>query len=448
MNNKNGIISLMLLIWGISSSGAIAQNVTAFSLLEAQAYAVDSSYKARVALYKVEESEYQVKETMSMGFPQLNAVVDYSYNIALPVQLIPAEFIGGNPGEFTEIQFGTKNSMMAGATLSQLIFDGTYIVGLKGAKIYNELVAQQKGATDFQVKKTTADAYYYAVVSVENHRMLMDNLAELEKQLFETTKFYENGLIEEQNVDQLKLNVGKVQIEVDNASRQMIIAQNMLKFQMGFPLSDSIVLSDNIQVLIDNATTEIAGRYVFDVSTNIQYKVANTWVDVREMQVKLEKAKYLPSLNAKLNVQGNSYEENLDYFSNGAVWYGSSFLGVSMQIPIFSGLARHSSVQKAKVNSLITIVQKEELEASLQLQLATANANFNQALAAFNISKENVEFGKKIRDRTYIKYQEGMATSFELTQSESQLINNQFNLVAAALNLFEAKTQIDEILNN
>jgi outer membrane protein TolC len=97
---------------------------------------------------------------------------------------------------------------------------------------------------------------------------------------------------------------------------------------------------------------------------------------------------------------------------------------------------------------MITQVQREELEASLNLQLSSANANFNQALAAFNISKENVAFARKIRDRTYIKYQEGMATSFELTQSESQLITDQFNLVGAALNLFEAKTQIDQILNN
>jgi len=199
--------------------------------------------------------------------------------------------------------------------------------------------------------------------------------------------------------------------------------------------------------LINNASAEIAGRYVFDVSTNIQYKVADAWVEVRDMQVKLEKSKYLPSLNARLNVMGTSYEENFDYF-NYNNWFGSSFLGVSMQVPIFSGMQRHNSVQKAKVNSMITQVQREEMEASLNLRLSSANANFNQALAAFNISLENVAFAKKIRDRTYIKFQEGMASSFELTQAESQLITDQFNLVGSALNLFEAKTQIDEILNN
>ena len=448
MNNKLGISFLLFFLFGISGLGLMAQTVHEFTLSEAQAYAIENSYKARIAQHNVEESGYQVKETMAVGFPQLNANIDYAYNIALPVQLIPAEFVGGTPGDFVEISFGTKNSMVAGATLKQLVFDGTYIVGLKGAKIYNELVAQQKGATDFEVKKNTSDAYYYAVVAVENHKMLEDNLKELEKQLFETSEYYKNGLVEEQDVDQLRLNVGKVKIEVDNAARQKIISRNMLKFQMGIPLQDSIFLKDDIEVLINNATAEIAGRYGFDVSNTVQYRVADKWVDVRDMQIKLEKAKYLPSLSAMLNVQGNSYEENLAYFGGSAVWYGASFLGINMQIPIFSGFARNNSLQRAKVNSLITQVQREELEANLNLMLSSANANFNQALASFNISRENVELSKKIKDKTYRKYQEGMASSFELTQSETQLIKDQFNLVGAALKLFEAKTNIDQILNN
>jgi len=445
MYNKQGF--LWLFFFGMTVFRSYGQEVKSFSLEEAQAYAIENSYKARVAQYSVEESEFQVKETMAVGFPQLNGNIDYMYNIELPVSLLPAEFVGGEPGDFTPIQFGTTNSMMAGATLSQLIFDGTYIVGLKGAKIYSELVKQQKGATEFEVKKNTADAYYLSIVSVENHKMLMENLTELKKQLEETKIMYQNGLIGEQNVDQLSLNVGKVQIEVDNAAKQMLISKNMLKFQMGIPLNDSIVLSDNIQVLIDNASAEIAGRYSFDVSTNIQFKVADAWVQVRDMQVKLEKSKYMPSLNARVNLTGTSYAERFDYF-NYDNWFGSSYLAVSMAVPIFSGTQRSNSVQKAKVSSLMMQVQREQMEESLKLQLASSNAKFNQALAAFNLSLENVEFSKKIRNRTYRKYQEGMASSFELTQSESQLINDQFNLVGAALNLFEAKTQIDEILNN
>lgn len=447
MKLKQGIF-ILIFLFGITSFQSMGQEVHEFTLVEAQVYAIENSYKARIAQYDVQESEFQVKETMAFGFPQISGTIDYAYNIALPVQLLPAEFVGGEQGDFVEIQFGTKNSMAAGASLSQLIFDGTYIVGVKGAKIFNAMVAQQKGATDFAVKKNTSDAYYLAVVAIENHKMLLDNLAEIEKQLYQTTKFYENGLVEEQNVDQLRLNAGKVKIQVDNAERQMVISRNMLKFQMGIVLKDSIVLSDDIQELIDNATLEIAGRYVYDVSQNIQFKVADTWVDIREMQVQLEKAKYLPSLSAKLNVSGTSYAESFDYFSSTSTWYGASFLGVNMNVPIFSGMGRHNSVQRAKVTSLITQVQREEMEANLNLQLLSSNANFNQALAAFNISLENVELAKSIRDKTYRKFQEGMSTSFEVTQAESQLINDQFELVGSALNLFEAKTQIDQILNN
>lgn len=446
MNSKQGILILFLLL-GLATFEIQGQEVRSFSLQEAKDYAIDNSYKSRIAEYDVTESEYQVKQTMAMGLPQLNGNVDYTYNFALPVQLLPAEIVGGEPGDFQEIQFGTKNSMVAGATLQQLIFDGTYLVGVKGAKVYSELVRQQKGATDYEVKKNTADAYYLSIVAVENHKMLLENQVEIKKQLYETSIMYDNGLVEELKVDQLKLNAGKIRIEVQNAARQMLISHNMLKFQMGIVLSDSIVLSEDIQELINNASLEIAGRYGYDVSDNIQYRVADEWVNVRDMQIRLEKAKYLPSLNAMLNVTGSSYVDSFNYFE-GANWYGSSYLGVSMKVPIFSGMDRYNGVQRARVNSDIMRVQREQTEASLNLELTSSNANFNQALAAFNISLENVEVAKKIRDRTNRKFQEGLASSFDVTIAQTQLINDQFELVGSALNLFEAKTKIDQILNN
>ena len=459
MNYKQGINWLMLLMSLFLIQGVTAQDtppvaasggraIHAYTLTEAQAYAVENSYKARVAVLDVEESEFQVKETMAMGFPQLNGFIDYQYNIQLPVQLIPAEFSGGPEGEFTEIVFGTAHNMVANANLSQLIFDGTYIVGVRGAKVYNELVRQQKGATDFDVKKNTADAYYTAVVAIENHKMLQENLDEIEKQLSETQILYANGLVEEQNVDQLRLNAGKVRIEVENAERQILISRNMLKFQLGIPLTDSLRMTEDIQQLIDNAIIDIAGRYTYDVTQNIQYKVSDAWVNIRETEVDLEKAKFLPSLNAQLNQQWNAPDTEFNYFNGDSKWYSATFVGLRMDVPIFSGMGRHNSLQKAKVNSLKMQVQREELKAGLELQLSQANANFNQSLAAFNISLENVEVAKSIRDKTNRKFQEGMATSFEVTQAQSQLINDQFGLVGAALQLFEAKTAIDEILNN
>jgi len=424
------------------------QNIYSLTLEQAQTFALDSSYKSRLADYDVTESEYTVKETMAMGFPQIDGDASYNNNIKLPVQLIPSEFIGGNPGEFTEIAFGTQHNISANLSASQLIFDGSYIVGLKGARIYNHLVSQQKFATDFEVKKNTADAYYMAIVAVENHRMLVDNYAEVSKQLTETKAMYENGFVEEQNVEQLELNLGKIEIAVRNAKRQVEITRNMLKFQLGISLRDSINLTDNMESLIEKASIDINGRYSYDIKNNIQYKVANAWVDVRETQVRLEKMKFVPSMYLFFNQNWSSYKDRFDYFSEGAVWYDATMFGVTMSVPIFSSFRRSATLQKAKIVSDKALVQREQLEAGLQLDLSVANSNFNQALASFDISKRNVEVATKIRNKTNRKFQEGMATSFEVTQAEAQLIDDQFNYIQSALQLFEAKTRIDELLNN
>lgn len=446
--SKISIRSIVLTLLVFITVPGIGQNTFQFTLEEAQAYALENSYKSRLASFDVTESEYTVKETMAMGFPQIDGDLTYNNNLKLPVQVIPAEIFGGEPGEYEEVVFGTQHSSTVNLSASQLIFDGSYIVGLKGARTYNKLVTQQKDATDFEVKKNTADAYYTAIVAVENYRMLGANYEEVSTQLAETNAMYENGFVEEQNVEQIELNLGKIEIALENAKRQVHISRNLLKFQLGISLRDSVNLKDNMDALIEKAKYDISGRYSFDIKNNIQYKVADSWVEVREAQVKLEKSSFLPSMYLFFNQNWSSYRNDFDYFSDQVKWFDATLLGVSLNVPIFSGLRRSSSVQKAKIVTEKALIQREQLEAGLQLDLTVANSNFNQALATYEISKRNVEVATSIRNKTNRKFQEGMSTSFEVTQAESQLISDQFNYIESALRLFEAKTKIDELLNN
>ena len=232
--SKNNIKSFAFVLLIFITVSGFGQSSFHFTLEEAQAYALDNSYKSRLADFDVTESEYAVKETMAMGFPQIDGDLTYNNNLKLPVQVIPSEIFGGEPGDYEEVVFGTQHSSSVNLSASQLIFDGSFIVGLKGAKTYNKLVMQQKGATDFEVKKNTADAYYTAIVAVENYRMLGDNYEEVSIQLIETNAMYENGFVEEQNVEQLELNLGKIEIALENAKRQVLISENLLKFQLGY----------------------------------------------------------------------------------------------------------------------------------------------------------------------------------------------------------------------
>ena len=444
INIKSFVFTLMILI----TVQGLGQNSFLFTLEGAQAYALENSYKSRLADFDVSESEYTVKETMAIGLPQIDGDMTYNNNLKLPVQVIPAEIFGGEPGDYEEIVFGTQHSSSINISASQLIFDGSYLVGLKGARTYNKLVTQQKGATDFEVKKNTADAYYTAIVAVENHRMLGNNYTEVSKQFVETKVMYENGFVEEQNVEQLELNLGKIEIALENAKRQVQISRNLLKFQLGISLRDSVTLTDDMNTLIEKAKYDINGRYTFDIKSNIQYKVADSWVEVRDLQVRLEKMKFAPSMYLFFNQNWSSYRNDFDYFSGQVKWFDATLLGVTLNVPIFSSFKRSSSLQKAKIISEKALVEREQLEAGLQLDLAVANSNFNQALATYDISKRNVDVATSIRNKTNRKFQEGMATSFEVTQAESQLISDQFNYIESALRLFEAKTRIDELLNN
>lgn len=432
----------------IANHVLMAQEIYQFTLEQAQQYAIENSYKSRLAEFDVLESEYTVKETMSIGFPQIDGDASYNNNIILPVQVVPAEFFGGEEGEFLPVTFGTQHSVSANLSASQLIFDGSYLVGLKGAKVFNRLKQQQKGATDYEVKKNAADAYYTAVVAIENARMLQANFDEVDKQLKETQALYDNGFVEEQNVQQLELNLGKIEIAAENAKRQVEISRNLLKYQLGIALVDSIFMVDDLESLVEKAKVDVAYRYSYDVKNNVQYKVADTWVELRDTQIKLERAAFMPSLYLFFNQNWSSYENTFNYLNGGSQWFDATLLGLTLNVPIFSSFKRSAALQKAKVVSQKALIEREQLEAGLQLDLSVANSNFNQAFASYEISLRNVDVATSIQYKTNRKFQEGLATSFEVTQATSQLINDQFDYVESALRLFEAKTKIDELLNN
>jgi outer membrane protein TolC len=176
----------------------------------------------------------KVKENLSYGFPQVDASIDYSYYIALPTSLIPAEFIpGGVPGEFIELQFGLKNNLTGGITLNQLIFDGRYFIGLQYAKIFEQLSVESLEKSEEDVKENITQTYYNILVGEEALRILDSTLVVLEKTRFETGEMYQEGFVEKTDYDQLTLTVTDIQNSINSVRRQNEVGYKLFNYQMG-----------------------------------------------------------------------------------------------------------------------------------------------------------------------------------------------------------------------
>ncbi|MFT5217584.1 MAG: outer membrane protein TolC [Glaciecola sp.] len=435
---------LFLLITTVSFSQEVPQTL---SLQEAIDYALENNRTAKNAQRDIQAAKQQKRETIASGLPQLSATIDYNHWLKQQVSLIPAEFFGGNPGEFTEVAFGTKQTMNATATLNQKIFDGSYLVGLQSAKVFLEISKNAKEKTDLEVRKAVIDAYGNVLLSEESIKILERNITVLDKNLYETTKIYENGLGEEESVEQLQITLSGIKSNLANTKRLKNLAYKMLNITLGIDLDANIQLTDNLNSL----TSQNIVISLLDADENIEqtidYKIAENDKVSKELLLKLEKSKAIPTLDAFLNGGYSGNNENFRFLKNSQEWFGSSLLGVSMKIPIFSSGMRSAATQRAKINLEKAEDDLTETEQKLKLQIANAKSEYKFAIEDYQNKEDNLGLAERIEQKNQTKFFEGISSSFDLRQAQTQLYTTQQELLQAMLDVINKKAALETVLN-
>lgn len=435
---------LFLLITTVSFSQEVPQTL---SFQEAIDYALENNRTAKNAQRDIQAAKQQKRETIASGLPQLSATIDYNHWLKQQVSLIPAEFFGGNPGEFTEVAFGTKQTMNATATLNQKIFDGSYLVGLQSAKVFLEISKNAKEKTELEVRKAVIDAYGNVLLSEESIKILERNITVLDKNLYETTKIYENGLGEEESVEQLQITLSGIKSNLANTKRLKTLAYKMLNITLGIDLDANIQLTDNLNSL----TSQNIVISLLDADENIEqtidYKIAENDKVSKELLLKLEKSKAIPTLDAFLNGGYSGNNENFRFLKNSQEWFGSFLLGVSMKIPIFSSGMRSAATQRAKINLEKAEDDLTETEQKLKLQIANAKSEYKFAIEDYQNKEDNLGLAERIEQKNQTKFFEGISSSFDLRQAQTQLYTTQQELLQAMLDVINKKAALETVLN-
>lgn len=441
------VIKISLLAFcGLMAISSQAQEVKSFSLKEAQDYAVLNNFNSKLSQIDIEIAKKSVLETVSMGLPQVSAEVGYQDFLELPTSLIPAEFFGGAPGEFAAVQFGTKYNLTASGTLNQLLFDGSYIVGVQGAREFKNKMAQLSKKTEQDVRTDVEKAYLTVLIAQENKRLLEDNLGNIDSTLYETEKLYESGFLEESSVDQLKLLVATMKNNISRADRMIESTKKMLKFEMGINMDDKIEVSDKLTTLYEGVDAEALSTANFDVTKNIEYQLAETELILTNYLVKLEKAKYLPSLRAFLNYQQQAQRDQWTFFDGDKDWFPTTVWGVKLNIPIWDSFKTPAKVRQAQLNYMKVEEAKKYTEDGLKLKYETSRNDFQNAITELETSKEGLDLAQKIHDKTMIKYNEGVASHLDIMQTENQLLQNQASYISSLFELMKAKSELSKIL--
>lgn len=435
MKNK---IAVLFFLFSLSLFSQ--DNVQRFTLQEAIDYALANNRTALNAQLDVEAAKQQKRETVATGLPQLSGNIDYQNSIK---QQFPGIDFDGDGN----VDFGAKQSMTVGAVLNQKIFDGSYIVGLQSAKVYLEISKNAKEKTDLQIREAVINAYGNVLLAEESLEIINSNIAILEKNVNETTKIFENGLEEEESVEQLKITLSGVKSQLNNTKRLKSIAYQMLNITLGLDVNAAIELTDDLEALTtQNMSLELLAAPE-TITDNIDYKIAANDKVSKELLVDLERSKALPTLNAFLNGAYIGNNEAFQFTTRHQNWIGTAAFGATLHIPIFSSGMRSASTQRARINLEKAEANLIETEQQLRLEIASAKSDYELAIEEYSNKKENLNLAERIESKNQTKFFEGVGSSFELRQAQTQLYAAQQEFLQAMLNVINAKAELETVLN-
>jgi outer membrane protein TolC len=423
----------------------LGQEIKVFSLDEAIAFAMENNYEIINSGKDIEAAKARVLESTAMGLPQINGKIDYADNLARPTVILPGE-MAGTPGQDIEVQFGTKYSTSLGATASQLIFSGQYIVGLKGSKKFLEKTTVDFFKNKIAVRQKIAESYYN-VLATEEALKIIDTTYIITKNLAdETRQVYEVGFAEDIDADQLDLLVADLEANRTYFQNQLFITHAYLKFYMGLNENDSLVLTDNLASLVKKWEQSNILLQPFAYNRNIEFVSMGKQKELSSLQLNLEKMAYLPTLSANIDLQTQAQRDVWNFFDFDEKWYQSSAFRVSMKIPILSGGERKAKVKQARIAYEKIEVLEKQLETQLKLQYNTKRNEYLNAFSVYLNKEKNRKVSEKIYLKTTEKFKEGMASSLDILNTQNQFLKSQSDYINATNALLKAGLELELIL--
>jgi outer membrane protein TolC len=439
------ITILQVLFFGLSVMQA-QDFPEAVTLEEAIEFGLENNRNIINANLEVQKAYKEKWKTIATGLPQLSARADYQNFIELPTSLIPAQFFGGNDGEFAEVQFGTPQTMSAGITLNQLIFDGSYVVGIEATKVYLDASKNILEKTVLEIRKNIVNNYFSVLLVRANVGFLEKNRDNLNSNLTELIQLFKNGFDEEQSVEQLRLTLSSVESQLRYAQNMERTTLNMLKLLLGFPTASPLFLSDSLEVLTTPDLFQISDEN-FKTENNIDIKIAENNLLSESLLYRYERSKSLPRISAFLNGNYTGNSESFTFTNVDQKWFGASLFGVQLQVPIFSSLKRRASSQKAKISVSQARSLLKETKERIFIETQAASNKYKLAIENYFTAKENLALANRIKDKNQIKYFEGMVGSFELRQAQLQLYSAQNNYIKAIQSVVQKKIGLETLLN-
>ena len=410
------------------------------TLEQAYQFAKENNLQMKNTKYDVINAQNKVYETRAIGLPQVNGEFSYNYYIQQPVILFPSQV----SGEFNEVIFGTKQNMTVGATLSQLIFNGSYLVGLQSAKAYKKIAELAVDKTENSIKEAVYLTYSGILVLDENLKILDKNIAVTKKNTSDVKEIFKVGLGEQQAADQLEYSLTSLESNKKNMVRTRINLLNALKFLIGKQSTEEIELETSLDEILKIQDKLIDESKFSNWENNIDYKIAENSKRTKELLLKFEKSKALPSVAGFLSSSYNAFSQNFDFINK--KWYNGTVTGLKVDVPIFSGFDRKYKAEQAKIEIEKATLELENTKERLTKDAKEHYNSYQNALEQLETAKKLQNLSQKIYKTQQTKYFEGIGSSFDLIQAETQKYQADNAYFQAISEVIQTKIKLESLI--
>lgn len=468
MNNNSHIIninyfSILMLFFVCTNFSSVAQN--AFSLKEAQDYAIKNNPNNQMAKLDVDFATAQKNEVRAIGLPQINGSIDLKDYINIPQSVLPnfiapaivgtlkelgqlpASVLVPDPADLPPIQaaFGTKYNLSANASLSQLIFSSDYLVGLQASKTFIDLSRKSLERSDIETKAAVAKAYYGVLVNRERIKIIDANITRVKKLKEDIQALTENGFAELIDKDRVEVTFNNLETEKEKFVRIIQLTEALLKFQMFFPIDQQITLKDSIDIKQLPAFDE-TDKSKLNVSNRVEYSILEKALKLNELSLKRYKGGYLPSLVGYASAGYSYLTPTLSFY--GDQWIPIALVGATLNIPIFDGFSKHYKIQQGSINVQKSKMQIKQFEQAALLEFSSAQITYSNSLSSLKNQQRNVVLAENVYNTTKIKYEQGIGSNTDVINADASLKESQTNLFAALYDYYIAKVDMDKALGN
>ena len=431
------IFLITLFLSGLAFKG-LAQQATPqtptvhnFSLQDCINYAYTHQDTVKNAALDIKSAEYKVKETTGIGLPQISGTASFTDYLKTPTVIF-----GNN--KFSIYQ---PYNAAAGLGLNQLLFDGSYLVGLKASKTYKELSQRSYKRSKIDTRVSVTKAYYQVLVSNEKIKLLDADLAQLKQQVDQTTAQNKQGFVEQIDVQRIQFQYNNLQTSKDNTTSLLVLNYQMLKFQMGMPITEDLGLTDKLEDVHMDPSVADNGDTTF-YHNRIEYNLEETNIKLNQLDIQNKKAHFMPTLgfvaNTSLTYQSSTFGSLFN------VQYPATYVGLTLNIPIYTGGQHKYQLRQSQITAEKSQNDLENIRNGILLQASSAKIIYLNSLRSLDNQKQNQQLAQEVLRVSKIKYQQGVGSSIEVTQAQTDLESADNDYIQALYTALVSKVDLDK----